>query len=82
MDGTTQQPIQHGQANRAMHNVNTNEPVWDQQPLNTLDVACLIINKMIGTGIFFTPSTVTFLVGNKVTALFLWIFGGLYSFAR
>ena len=79
MDATT---AQQGQATGAIHDANTGERVKEQTPLETLDVACLIINKMIGTGIFFTPSTVTFLVGNKVAALFLWAIGGLYSFLR
>lgn len=54
----------------------------NQKPLNTLDVACLIINKMIGGGILVSSSNVTFLTGNKLVALCLWIFGGLYSFCR
>ncbi|XHF98274.1 hypothetical protein AWENTII_001834 [Aspergillus wentii] len=52
----------------------------NQKPLNTLDVACLIINKIIGGGIFVSSSNVAFLSGNKLVALALWIFGGLYSF--
>ncbi|KAL4883539.1 amino acid permease-domain-containing protein [Aspergillus karnatakaensis] len=51
-----------------------------QLPLNTLDVACLIINKMIGGGIFVSPSIVAHLTGNKMAALGLWLFGGVYSF--
>ncbi|KAL2820553.1 amino acid permease-domain-containing protein [Aspergillus cavernicola] len=51
-----------------------------QKPLGRCDVACLIINKMIGGGIFVSPSIVAHLTGNKVAALFLWVFGGLYSF--
>jgi hypothetical protein len=53
-----------------------------QRPLETLDVACLIINKMIGAGIFISPPMVTYLVGNKTLALFLWIIGGINSFCR
>ncbi|KAL3470445.1 amino acid permease-domain-containing protein [Aspergillus californicus] len=41
-----------------------------QKPLQTLD----------GGGIFISPSIVTYLTGNKLVALALWIFGGLYSF--
>ncbi|KAL4904027.1 hypothetical protein BDW74DRAFT_168521 [Aspergillus multicolor] len=52
----------------------------EQQPLRTLDVACLIINKMIGGGIFVSPRIVAHLTGNKLVALSLWVFGGVYSF--
>jgi hypothetical protein len=54
----------------------------EQQALSTLDVACLIINKMIGGGIFVSPRIVAHLTGNKLVALSLWIFGGVYSFCR
>lgn len=53
-----------------------------QKPLDTLDVACLIINKMIGGGIFVTSSGVASLTQSKIIALSLWIFGGIYSFCR
>jgi hypothetical protein len=53
-----------------------------QKKLHTLDIACLIINKQIGAGIYTTPATVLLLTQNKVTALFLWIIGGAYSFLR
>ncbi|OWP00042.1 hypothetical protein B2J93_8613 [Marssonina coronariae] len=48
--------------------------------LDTWDIACLIINKMIGTGIFTTPASVVVLVGSKYGALLLWLFGAVYSF--
>lgn len=54
----------------------------NQKPLDALDVACLIINKMIGGGVFVSPSNIAFLTGNKLVALSLWIFGGMYSFCR
>jgi hypothetical protein len=54
----------------------------DDRPLRTLDVACLIINKMIGGGIFVSPRIVAHLTGNKLIALSLWVFGGVYSFCR
>jgi hypothetical protein len=50
--------------------------------LGSVDLACLIINKMIGTGIYVTPATVALLVQNKVAAMVLWGFGGLYSYLR
>lgn len=57
------------------------EPIL-QRPLNVFDVACLIINKMIGSGIFIQPSNVLYLTGVKYGALLLWVFGAIYSFCR
>lgn len=48
--------------------------------LGTSAVMALIINKMIGTGIFSTPSLIFALSGNIGTCLILWIFGGLITF--
>jgi hypothetical protein len=53
-----------------------------QEKLRTWDIVCLIINKQIGAGIYTTPGLVLLLTQNKVGALLLWIFGGLYSFLR
>lgn len=53
-----------------------------QRELKWFDVSCLIINKMIGTGIFVSPAIVVFLVGSKLAALLMWIAGASYSFAR
>lgn len=53
-----------------------------QRDLVLFDVSCLIINKMIGTGIFVSPAIVVLLVGSKWAALLIWIFGACYSFAR
>ncbi|PLN84779.1 amino acid transporter [Aspergillus taichungensis] len=67
---------------RAQPNANSRPAgKWKQQrELNTIDVACLIINKMIGGGVFVSSSHVVSLTGNKLVALCLWIFGGIYSF--
>ncbi|KAL3436106.1 amino acid permease-domain-containing protein [Aspergillus tetrazonus] len=69
-------------AHRASTDSETEQPPRfdEQQALSTLDVACLIINKMIGGGIFVSPRIVAHLTGNKLIALSLWIFGGVYSF--
>jgi len=39
----------------------------------------LIVNKMIGTGIFTTPATVLFLTGNAQLSLGLWAVGFFYT---
>jgi len=49
------------------------------QYLSTLEAASLIVNKMIGTGIFTTPGIVLFLTQNKALALSLWVIGGIYA---
>ncbi|KAL4981765.1 amino acid permease-domain-containing protein [Aspergillus falconensis] len=69
-------------AHRASMDSDTERPPRfdEQQALSTLDVACLIINKMIGGGIFVSPRIVAHLTGNKLVALSLWVFGGVYSF--
>jgi amino acid transporter len=40
-------------------------------------VACLILNRTIGTGIFAQPSNVLYLTGSPSVAIILWIVGGL-----
>lgn len=40
----------------------------------------LIINKMIGTGIFSTPALIFYLCGNIGTSLILWLIGGIVTF--
>ncbi|KAL4801856.1 amino acid permease-domain-containing protein [Aspergillus unguis] len=69
-------------AHRASSDAGNEKPsrFEEQNPLTTLDVACLIINKMIGGGIFVSPRIVAHLTGNKLIALALWVFGGIYSF--
>lgn len=52
------------------------------RPLRWWDVSSLIINKMIGTGIFTAPPAVLILTGNKREALGLWITGFVYTLVR
>ncbi|KAH6889656.1 amino acid permease-domain-containing protein [Thelonectria olida] len=40
----------------------------------------LILNKMIGTGIFSTPSSIFAATGSVGISLFLWVIGGLLTF--
>lgn len=47
--------------------------------LSTIEAASLIVNKMIGTGIFTTPGIVLQLTQSKKVALGLWILGGFYA---
>lgn len=48
--------------------------------LSFLDVAALIIDQMIGTGIFTTPGLVLSLTKSKPVSLVLWGLGGVHSF--
>lgn len=50
--------------------------------LSSLDVAALIINKMIGTGIFTGPTQVLQYTLNKNLAIGLWAFGMVYTLLR
>ena len=57
----------------------TQDHTMEKQHLTTLEAASLIVNKMIGTGIFTTPGMVLALTQNKSLALSFWIVGGLYA---
>lgn len=74
----------HPNAHRNLGNVGgqPERVLKKQRELLWFDVSCLIINKMIGTGIFVSPAIVVFLVGSKWAALLMWIAGASYSFAR
>lgn len=52
------------------------------RPLRWWDVSSLIINKMIGTGIYTSPPAVLVLTGNKREALGLWVTGFAYTLVR
>ncbi|TGZ79678.1 amino acid transporter [Ascodesmis nigricans] len=50
------------------------------QKLKTFSVICLICNRMIGTGIFSTPSRVVEGIGSVPLAIVLWVVGVLVTF--
>ena len=52
------------------------------RPLRWWDVSSLIINKMVGTGIYTAPPAVLLFTGSKREALSLWIVGFLYTLVR
>jgi hypothetical protein len=52
------------------------------RPLNWKDVAALIMNKMIGTGIYTNPPMVLLLTRSKGEALGLWFAGFVYTLIR
>jgi amino acid permease len=62
--------------------IRTQRTRLDRRDLNMFDVAALIINKMIGTGIFTTPGLVLSLTGNKKVSIIMWLCGSIWSFLR
>lgn len=49
--------------------------------LTTLDVVCLILNRMIGSGIFMTPAKVMVQTKSTGVSLLFWFAGVLYALA-
>ncbi|KAI9773308.1 MAG: hypothetical protein M1840_007523 [Geoglossum simile] len=49
-----------------LNNAQANIHIIKQRPLKSIDIVCLVINKMIGTGIFVTPPLVLSLVGTNI----------------
>jgi hypothetical protein len=57
-------------------------PSEGSRPLDEWDVGALILNKMVGTGIFTAPPSVLILTGSAKAALGLWIGGFFYTLLR
>lgn len=49
--------------------------------LTTLDVVCLVLNRMIGSGIFMTPHKVMAQINSTGASLLFWFAGVLYALA-
>ncbi|KAB8446269.1 hypothetical protein FH972_025249 [Carpinus fangiana] len=68
--------------------IDSNEPVQhvqkfqysDERKLGITGAFFLIVNKMIGTGIFSTPSSVFAATGSVGVSIFLWVIGGVLTF--
>ena len=54
----------------------TNVP---RRNLKVHDVAALILNKVVGSGIFTTPGLVLALTKDKTTSIILWVIGGIHA---
>ncbi|KAI1341319.1 amino acid/polyamine transporter I [Xylariaceae sp. FL0016] len=52
----------------------------DSRKIGVTGAVFLILNKMIGTGIFSTPSSIFAATGSIGVSLFLWVIGGLLTF--
>ncbi|KAL6252611.1 hypothetical protein RBB50_000330 [Rhinocladiella similis] len=55
------------------------ETIVPRRNLTVLDVASLIFNKMVGTGIFTTPGAVLGYTRSKPVSLALWLVGGVFT---
>ena len=62
--------------------IRTQRTRLERRDLSKFDVAALIINKMVGTGIFTTPGLVLSLTANKKVSIIMWFCGGIWSFLR
>lgn len=49
--------------------------------LGYMDVACLVLNRMIGTGIFLQPQSVLLLTKSVGASLLFWGLGAIYALA-
>ncbi|KAI0969512.1 amino acid/polyamine transporter I [Xylaria arbuscula] len=52
----------------------------DSRKIGITGATFLILNKMIGTGIFSTPSSIFQATGSVGVSLFLWVIGGVLTF--
>ncbi|EPS45308.1 hypothetical protein H072_707 [Dactylellina haptotyla CBS 200.50] len=53
----------------------------DEDKLGYISVFCIIVNRMIGTGIFEQPSTILAGCGSLGASLFLWALGAIIAFS-
>ena len=51
------------------------------EKLGVVSASLLMLNKMIGTGIFSVPSSVYALTGSVGGSMFLWMLGGIAAYA-
>jgi amino acid transporter len=51
-----------------------------RQKIGYFTIACLILNRMVGSGIFVTPRLVLLGTGSVGISLILWVLGGVISF--
>lgn len=53
----------------------------DRRQIGILSASALIFNRVIGTGIFATPSTILALTGSVGLSLFMWVAGTAIAMA-
>lgn len=52
-----------------------------REQLGYLSTGALILNKMVGTGVFVAPPTILAITGSKGISIVLWLVGGLVTWA-
>lgn len=63
------------------HDAIVTEAPREQSRLSFVDAACLVINRMIGTGVYNSPGTVMHATGSAGGAILLWLLGIICSLA-
>jgi hypothetical protein len=85
--GTALRQSRSGQSHRStdLHSAISVETIRGQvrtRELSSFDVFALVVNKMVGTGIYTSPAIVLLLTGNKGLTMGLWAIGFIYSIIR
>ena len=81
-------PAENGSfATESLHEPRPTQSLNEYEPpqvgnLGVLDVFALIVNKMIGTGIYTNPATVLTLAGSPEMAILFWVVGVVYTIIR
>jgi hypothetical protein len=68
--------------NASVNSAWTESTLVPRRSLGFMQCSSLMINHMIGTGIFTTPGNVLHSVKSKPISLVLWAVGGAYSMIR
>ena len=76
------QPQRPGPFRAATESLDPEFDPWKRGALSAFDIFALIVNKMVGTGIYTTPAAVFLLTGNKSLTLGLFAVGFVYSLVR
>ncbi len=72
-------PSSNGSGGQASEPFNELDAIVPTANLSILDVAALVLNKQIGTGIFSTPGLVLASTRSKGLSIALWSIGGLWT---
>ncbi|CAO2656259.1 Nn.00g050620.m01.CDS01 [Neocucurbitaria sp. VM-36] len=76
---TDSDPSSHGSRRPDLGDWDENKASVPRTNLTILDVAALILNKQIGTGIFTTPGAVLLSTRSKGLSVALWTIGGFWT---
>ena len=89
MSGSLEGPLPLGSIGKESEDdtgsINTNWTESTDVPrreMKFLQVFSMMVNQMIGSGIFNTPAYILLLTKSKQLSLVLWFLGGVYTFLR